>query len=103
MVFGDKKVSQIPESHIEICGSWLVQASNCHMTTRVFSVIEYKNCNQNSGVSMSCATLDATLDYLLMGIVPKYLAVVLALVKKPSILSSAHKSQLIPSTNELLC
>jgi hypothetical protein len=43
---GDKKVSRIPESNVGICGSWPVQASNCHVTTRVFSVIEFKKCTQ---------------------------------------------------------
>jgi hypothetical protein len=33
VVFGDKKVSRIPESHVGIRGSWLVQASNIHVTT----------------------------------------------------------------------
>jgi hypothetical protein len=46
VVFGDKKVSQIPESHIGICGSWPVQASNSHGNTHVFFVIEYKKCTQ---------------------------------------------------------
>ncbi len=46
VVFGDKKVSRIPESQVGICGSWLVQALNSHVTTRVFSVIEYKKCTQ---------------------------------------------------------
>jgi hypothetical protein len=32
VVFGDKKVSPIPESHVEICRSWPVHASNCHVT-----------------------------------------------------------------------
>jgi hypothetical protein len=50
VVFGDRKVSQIPESYVGICGSWLVQASNSHVTTRVFSVIEYKKCTQISKV-----------------------------------------------------
>jgi hypothetical protein len=40
----DKKVSQIPESHIEICGSWPVKASNSHMTTHVFYIIGYTKC-----------------------------------------------------------
>ncbi len=46
MVFGDKKVSQIPESNIGIRGSSPVQASKSHVTTRVFSVIEYKKFTQ---------------------------------------------------------
>ena len=46
VVFGDKKVSRIPESQVGICGSWLVQALNSHVTTRVFSVIEYKKFTQ---------------------------------------------------------
>ncbi len=50
VVFGDKKVSQIPESHVGICGSWPVQASKSHMTTYVFSVIEYKTCTQTSKI-----------------------------------------------------
>ncbi len=63
VVFGDKKVSPIPESYVGIHGSWLVQASNSHVTTRVFSMTEYKKCTQTLGVSTSCATLGATLDY----------------------------------------
>ncbi len=43
-VFGDK-ISWILESHIGICGSWPVQASNCHVTTQVFYVIGYTKCN----------------------------------------------------------
>jgi hypothetical protein len=46
VVFGDMKVSWIPESNIGICGSWTVQASNSHVTTGVFFVIEYKKCTQ---------------------------------------------------------
>jgi hypothetical protein len=45
VVFGDK-VSWIPESHVGIHGSWLVQALNSHVTTSVFSVIEYKKRSQ---------------------------------------------------------
>ena len=48
VVFGDRKVSQIPESYVGICGSWLVQALNSHVTTRVFSMIEYKKCTQTA-------------------------------------------------------
>ena len=50
VVFGDKKVSRIPESYVGICGSWPVQASNSHVTTRVFSVTEYKKCTQISKI-----------------------------------------------------
>ncbi len=50
VVFGDKKVSWIPGSHIEICGSWPVQASKNHVTTSVFSVTEYKRCTQTSKI-----------------------------------------------------
>ncbi len=50
VVFGDKKVSRIPESYVRICWSWPVQASNSHMTTRVFSVTEYKKCTQTSKI-----------------------------------------------------
>jgi hypothetical protein len=50
VVFGDKKVSWIPESQVGIHGSWLVQASNSHMTTHVFSMIEYKKCTQTSKI-----------------------------------------------------
>ncbi len=50
VVFGDKKVSRIPESYVGICGSWPVQASNSHVTTRVFSVTEYKKCTQTSRI-----------------------------------------------------
>jgi hypothetical protein len=45
-VFGDKKVSRIPESHVGIRRYWLVQASNCHVTTHVFHVTKYKKCTQ---------------------------------------------------------
>ncbi len=48
VVFGDKKVYWVPECHIGIHGSWLVQTSNSHVTTHVFSVIEYKKCTQTS-------------------------------------------------------
>ncbi len=50
VVFGDKKVSRIPESYVGICGSWLVRASKSHVTTRVFSVTEYKKCTQTSKI-----------------------------------------------------
>ncbi len=50
VVFGDKKVSWIPESYVRICGSWLVQASNSHVTTLIFSVTEYKKCTQTSKI-----------------------------------------------------
>ncbi len=50
VVFGDKKVARIPESHVGICGSLAVQASNCHVTTRVFYVTEYKKCTQTPGL-----------------------------------------------------
>jgi hypothetical protein len=50
VVFGDKKVSWIPESHVGTCQSWPVQASTSHVTTRVFSVIEYKKCTQTSKI-----------------------------------------------------
>jgi hypothetical protein len=50
VVSGDEKVSQIPESHIGIRGFWLVQASNCHVTTRVFFVTEFKKCTQTSKI-----------------------------------------------------
>ncbi len=63
VVFGGKKVFWIPESYVGICGSWLVQALNSHVTTCVFSLTEYKKCTQTSGVLTSCATLGATLDY----------------------------------------
>ncbi len=46
VVFGDKKVSWIPECHIRIRGSWLVQASKILVTTHVFSMTEYKKCTQ---------------------------------------------------------
>ncbi len=54
MVFRDKKVSWILESHIGICGSWPVQASKRHMTTRVFSVTEYKKFTQTSKIIPYC-------------------------------------------------
>ena len=47
---GDKKVSQIPEGHVGICGSLPVQASKSHVTTHVLSVIEYKKCTQTSKI-----------------------------------------------------
>ncbi len=46
VVFRDKKVSWIPESHVGIHGSWPVQASKSHVTTSVFSVTEYKKGTQ---------------------------------------------------------
>jgi hypothetical protein len=46
VAFGDKKVSRIPESNVGICRSWPVQALNSHVTTCVFSMIEYKKCTQ---------------------------------------------------------
>ena len=50
VVFGDKKVSRIPESYVGICGSWPVRASKSHVTTSVFSVTEYKKCTQTSKI-----------------------------------------------------
>ncbi len=46
VVFGDKKVSRIPESYVGVCGSWPVRASKCNVTIRVFSMTEYKKCTQ---------------------------------------------------------
>ena len=63
VVFGDKKVSQILESYVGIPKSWPVQASKSHVTTRVFSMTEYKKCTQTLGVLTSFATLGAALDY----------------------------------------
>jgi hypothetical protein len=48
VVFGDKKVSQNPESYVGICGSWLVQASNIHVTKHVFIMTESKKCTQTT-------------------------------------------------------
>jgi hypothetical protein len=48
VVFGDKKVSRILESHVGIHRSLLLQFSSSHFTTRVFSVIEFKKCTQTS-------------------------------------------------------
>ncbi len=50
VVFGDKEVSRIPKRYIGICGSWPVRASKSHVTTRVFSVTEYKKCTQTSKI-----------------------------------------------------
>ena len=50
VVFRDKKVSWIPESHLGVCGSWPVQALNCHVTTHVFSMPVYKKCTQTSKI-----------------------------------------------------
>jgi hypothetical protein len=50
VVFGDKKVSWIPESHLGIRGSWPVQASKSHVTTCVCSMTEYKKCTQTSKI-----------------------------------------------------
>jgi hypothetical protein len=50
VVFGDKIVSWIPESHVGIRGSWPVQASKSHVTTRVLSVTEYKKCTKTSKI-----------------------------------------------------
>jgi hypothetical protein len=47
MVFEDKMVYPFWESHVEICGSWPVQALNCHMTTRVVYVTKYKKVYPN--------------------------------------------------------
>jgi hypothetical protein len=48
VVFGDKKVSWIPESHVGFRGSWPVQAVRSHVTACVFSVTEYKKCTQQT-------------------------------------------------------
>jgi hypothetical protein len=50
VAFGDKKLSWILETHIGICGSWLVQSSNCHVTTHVFYVTEDKKCTQTTKI-----------------------------------------------------
>jgi hypothetical protein len=50
VVFGDKKVSRSPESHVGIHRSWPVHALKSHVTTRVFSVTEYKKCTQTSKI-----------------------------------------------------
>jgi hypothetical protein len=46
VVFGDKKVSRIPERYVGIYDFLPVQASRCHMTTHVFYVTVYKKCTQ---------------------------------------------------------
>ncbi len=46
VVFGDKKVSRIPESYIGIQSFLPVQASRCHVTTPVLYVTVYKKCTQ---------------------------------------------------------
>jgi hypothetical protein len=46
LVFGDKKVSWIPEGQVGISGPFPIQTSNCHVTTRVFFVTVYKKCTQ---------------------------------------------------------
>ncbi len=48
MVFGDKKVSWIPESYVGICDFLPVQASRCHATTHVLYVTVHKKCTQIS-------------------------------------------------------
>ncbi len=53
LAFGDKKVSPIRESFVGICGSWPVQASNCHITICVFYVKKNKKCTQTSNI-ISC-------------------------------------------------
>jgi hypothetical protein len=47
VVFGHKKVSRIQESSIGICGSWSVQALNCHMTPCEKVQVVYPNLEDN--------------------------------------------------------
>ncbi len=56
VVFGDKKVSWISESHVGICGFWPVHALRCHVTTHVSYVTVYKKCTQTSKI-ISCQKL----------------------------------------------
>jgi hypothetical protein len=56
VVFGDKKVSWIQDTHVGICGSWPIQASNCHVTTRVFYVTEYKKCTHTAKIGVGHGT-----------------------------------------------
>jgi hypothetical protein len=50
VVFGDKKVSRIPESYVGISGFLQVQTLRRHVTTRVFYVTVYKKCTQTSNI-----------------------------------------------------
>ncbi len=70
VVFGeDKKVSWIPESNIGICES-AGTVLNSHVTTRLFSVIEYKKCTQTSGLcakSHNCGIFIFIPDFTTVG------------------------------------